>query len=134
MKEQPIDDEVKLGSKFYESFTPGARSYLDKTVKEYADKLVVEANNIEKMEHTGGGHAEITAAHVEEAKWVSIRRIRKKAASSKWPVVLRMIQIAMSAVIGIGASNFFQTWGALMCVGGILFGSISLIIEREIDR
>ena len=47
---------------------------------------------------------------------------------------VRVVQVLMAAVTGIGASNFSQQWGALLCVGGVLLGSISLVVERELDR
>jgi len=128
------DKEHLLATEFYSGLTDGARQYFDCSVKEYADKLLNEATNIEKMEHAGTGDPEITAAHVEEAKWVIIRRLRRTNSSSKWVVALRISQTLAAGATGVGASNFSQTWGAVMCVAGIFLGSLMLIIEREVSR
>lgn len=85
------------------------------------------------MTHSAGD-AEITAAHVEEAKWVIIRRLRRATSSSKWLVVLRIGQTLAAGASGVGASNISQTWGAVMCVAGISLGALMVIIEREISR
>jgi hypothetical protein len=113
---------------------PGAKAYFLNTVQEYAQGLLSQSQSIEEMEHTGSGPAEITAAYVGEAKWVLIRRQRQRARSSRWVVFTRIVQVLMSTLVGIGASNFSQTWGAIMCVGGVLGGSIALLVEREISR
>jgi hypothetical protein len=130
-----IDDKKNfLPIELYESLTDGARRYFYCSVKEYADKLLNEATNIEKMERAGTGDPEITAAHVEEAKWVIIRRLRRSSSKLKWVVALRLGQTLGACAIGVGASNFSQTWGAVMCVISIFFGSLMLIFEREISR
>lgn len=115
-------------------FTPGAQDYFVASVTSYADRLAAESRSIERMEHTGDGPAEITAAHVEEAKWVLVRRMRRKVASSRWVVVLRLGQAATAALVGIGTSNLTQSWGAILSIVAILLGSIALIAEREMSR
>jgi hypothetical protein len=117
-----------------QGFTPGAGSYFEKTVAEYGDKLASESRSIERMEHAGGGPAEITAAHVEEAKWVLVRRLRRGARQSNLLVVVRIAQTLTAVAVGIGAANFAQAWGGVMCVVGVLIGSLSVVIEREMTR
>ena len=126
--------ELRLGAYFYTDLTDGAKQYFNCTVKEYADKLLSESSNIEKMEHAGTGDAEITAGHVEEAKWVLIRRLRRTTGQSKWAVVARIGQTLMVAAVGVGASNFGQTWGSVLCLVGVFIGSILLVVEREVTR
>ena len=128
------ENQIVIGIAYLSNLTEGAIDYFTQAVKEYAERLKRESENIEYMEHTGEGPPEITAAHVQEAKWVSLRRMRRRATSSKWNAILRLGQLVMSTVVGIGASNFTQTWGALMCVIGVLMGSILLIAERELTR
>ena len=113
---------------------PGGKAYFEQAVQQYATMLLAEAKNIEDMEHTGSGPAEITAAHVEEAKWVLVRRQRRKVAQGRWVVALRAGQLVASTVMGIGASNLSQTWGALSTVGGVLMASLLFVIEREMSR
>lgn len=129
-----IVGEVNGSATVYKILTPNAQAYFDKCVREYEDRLLSESTNIEAMEHTGSGPPEVTAAHIEEAKWVLIRRLRRRTGSSKRVAALRIGQILMSAVVGIGSSNFNTTWGALMCVVGILLFSMLLMIEREVVR
>lgn len=123
-----------LPPRFYAGLTDGATRYFDGAVREYADKLLSEASSIEKTEHTGSGEAEITAAHVEEAKWVLIRRLRRSAGHSRWVVVVRIGQTVAAAAVGVGASNFSQTWGAVLCLVGVFIGSILMVAERELTR
>lgn len=96
--------------------------------------LLSEASNIEEMEHTGSGPAEITAAHVEEAKWVLRRRQRNRSRNAAWLVILRIAQVALSIVIGIGASNLKEAWGPIASVAGGLTAAVLFIVEREITR
>lgn len=131
----PITGEpLTLEFVFYSDLTVGAKRYFNCAVHEYAEKLTSESRNIEQMEHTGDGAPEITAAHVEEAKWVLIRRLRRSTTKGKWPVVCRIGQTLAATVIGIGASNFSKTWGSVICLLGVVLGSLLLVIEREISR
>ena len=129
-----VVEKVRDSAIDYSALTPGARAYFDKSVREYADRLLSESTNIEGMEHTGSGPPEVTAAHVEEAKWVLIRRLRSRARSSKRVAFLRIAQVLMSTVVGIGASNINDTWGVLLCLCGVVFFSMFLVLEREIVR
>jgi len=117
-----------------EEFVPGAKSYFRETVANYTQQLFNEAKGIEQLEHTGSGPTEITAAHVEEAKWVLLRRSRRQARNSRWVAAIRVGQVISSAAVGIGASNFSYNWGAITCIVSVLFGSLLLLVEREISR
>jgi len=117
-----------------DELTSSAREYFEQAVSEYAQRLLSAAKNIERMERVGAGPAEITGAHVEEAKWVCLRRMRRAASPSRASILLRFVQLAASAVVTIGAASFGETWGALMCVGGISLGFAALLIERELQR
>lgn len=128
------ETEILIDSSYLTNLTEGAIDYYSSAVKEYAERLKREAQSIENMEHTGQGPPEITAAHVEEAKWISLRRMRLNTSSTKWNIFLRFGQLGSSIFVGIGASSFDETWGALLCVGGVLFGSLFLIVERELTR
>lgn len=118
----------------YSQLVPGGREYFVKSIREYTEQLFNEAKNIEDIEHAGSGPPEITAAHVEEAKWVLIRRRRRQARSTRWTVILRIGMVLMSAAVGIGASNFTKSWGAVLCVVCVFIGSMLLVVEREITR
>lgn len=131
---QVLNQSENLAEASTSCFTDGGKEYLRNAVQEYADRLINESRNIEQMEHTGQGDPEITGAHVEEAKWVLIRRLRRSSLKCRWIFTVRIGQAIMVAVVGIGASNFKETWGALMCVGGVFACSILLLVERELTR
>lgn len=116
------------------NFTPGGRAYLITTVQEYGQMVISESKNIEQLEHTGLGPLEITAGHVEEAKWVLIRRQRRRLRHSNWITAMRIGQAFMSLAIGIGASNFAQLWGSVLCVVSVLVVATLFVVEREISR
>ncbi|SRR5258708_25241791 len=113
---------------------PGAKEAFQKTISEYAEMLFAEAKNIEDMEHAGSGPPEITAPHVEEAKWVLVRRGRRRSAHGNWVAVVRIAQLVATTLVGIGASNLKETWGTLLTVGGVLAASLLFIVERELTR
>jgi hypothetical protein len=129
-----ISEIMGLDTRDYTELIPGGREYFNAAVKSYSQQLFSEAKNIEQIEHAGDGPPEITAAHVEEAKWVLVRRQRRQVRSSRWLFVLRVGQVLSSAAIGIGASNFSQTWGSVLCVVGVFLVSMFLLIERELTR
>ena len=131
---EPEDGGIGLPAHFYSGLTDGARRYFGCAVKEYADKLLSESKGIEKMEHAGTGEAEITAAHVEEAKWVLVRRLRRSAGLSKWVIAIRIVQTIVAALVGVGASNFSEKWGSVLCIVGVCIGSVLLVVERELTR
>jgi hypothetical protein len=86
------------------------------------------------MDHTGQGPAEITAAHVEEAKWVLVRRLRRKAVSTARVAVLRVTQLVLTLLVGVGASNVKELWGALMSLLAVVGAAIVWVVEREYTR
>ena len=113
---------------------PGASVYFDAAVREYAEMLFAEARNIEDLDHTGSGPAEITAAHVEEAKWLLARRHRRRARHSGKLALLKIGQLAVSVFIGVGASNIKESWGAVMMTVAVVVGALLFIAERELTR
>ena len=117
-----------------EKLIPGAKFHFKDAVASYTQQLFTEAKGIEALEHTGSGPTEITAAHVEEAKWVLLRRARRQARHSRWVAAIRVGQVVASAAVGIGASNFSHQWGAITCIISVLFGSLLLLVERELYR
>jgi hypothetical protein len=128
------DTNLVIDSCDSQHLVPGARIYFADAVRNYAEQLFTEAKGIEKLEHTGDGPPEITAAYVEEAKWVLLRRLRRRSKSTCWLALLRTGQFLSSAGMGIGASNFAVTWGSVMCLVSVLLGSMFLFVEREIGR
>jgi len=127
-------DQFGLSATDYAQLVPGGRDHFLANVQDHAQQLFNEARNIEEMEHTGPGQPEITAAHVEEAKWVLVRRQRRRARGTRLIFPLRAGQAVTTALVGIGASNFDQTWGALLCIGAVFLGSMLLLVEREFTR
>ncbi len=111
--------------------TDNARDHLGKALDEYKEKLLREAKAIEQLEHTGHGPAEITAAHVEEARWVTIRRMRRSVKSG-WLVSLsRIIQYIAAILAGIGGSNLAETWGVIMAMAAVAIGCGFFMVERQ---
>ena len=132
-KELP-EELLGLGAKDYKLLVPGAREYFAAAVNEYAERLLSQAKSIEESEHIGPGPAEITAAHVAEAKWVLIRRQRRQAQRRGWITFVRVIQTSMATLTGVGASYFSQRWGVILLLCSMFIGLISLVAERELDR
>lgn len=120
---------VELSEELYEHLSDNARKELDSAVAEYAAKVVSEARNIENMEHVGDPPPEITGAHIQEAKWVSLRRLRVHAQALRGGIVLRSFQLIATLVLGLGLANYSEWWGPLTVIAGVLIASISLIIE-----
>jgi hypothetical protein len=127
-------NQIIVGNSLLVNQTPTAKEVFKRAVTEYAERLKLEAQNIEHMEHTGNGPPEITGAHVEEAKYVSIRRMRLRALSKRKTIPLRLGQIAMTAAAGVGASNISDLWGSGLCVGGIVVGLVLFVVENNINR
>jgi hypothetical protein len=140
-KRSASDETPEASDSFYgldggdiSKLVPGAKSHFKGAIASYSQQLFNEAKGIEQLEHTGSGPTEINAAHVEEAKWVLLRRARRQAKHSGWVGTLRVGQVVSSAALGIGASNFSHDWGAITCIIAVLFGSLLLLVERELSR
>jgi hypothetical protein len=123
-----------LPEELFTHLTIGANNYFLAVVKEYAGRLKAEALNIERMEHVGDGPAEITTGHIEEAKWVLIRRLRTKALVSKKLFLPRIIQYVSTFLIGIGGSNFNENWGSILTIISLAIGFIAYFVEQEFSR
>ncbi len=116
----------------FDCLTENGRSHFDSAVKEYANKLYAEAKSIEEVEHAGHGLPEITAAHIEEAKWVTIRRLRRTVRYKGFLITVRISQFIAAALAGVGGSNVKEIWGTIILILGIAIGAASFIVEREI--
>lgn len=114
--------------------TPNASEHLAAAVQEYAEKLFREAAGIESLEHTGDGGPEITAAHVEEASWVLIRRLRRRLRHGGWIAFLRFLQALSVAFVGYGLSDLSTGLGAGSFGGGVIVGALALVIEQNLAR
>src|SRR5580700_343533 len=79
-----FDDKAELMH-----LTPPSLTYVTRRLGEFGLQVLREARSIERTEHVGSGPPEITAAHIEEAWWVSRRRIRR----SKHPIVGAMARV-----------------------------------------
>lgn len=130
----PEQAEHSIPLNFFHGFTPSASEYYFQAITEYAERLKSESLNIEKMEHVGEGLPEITTAHIEEAKWVLIRRLRRRASLSKKILVPRFFQYAATLLLGLGASNYSQLWGSLLTLVSLTVGFIAFAVETENSR
>lgn len=119
---------------FRTEFTTSGVGAFDRCVRQYAQRLEAESKNIESMEHVGDGPPEITGAHVEEAKWVLVRRMRLRNLSTRGIVACRIVQAASSLIVGIGTSNLGTQWGPILSLVSLAVGFAALMIETEISR
>ena len=123
------EQDIKVGGKYLQYLSQAAQESFQRFVIEYANRLRHETENLEKSEHIGDGPPEITGAHVEDAKVITLRRMRKSSSSTIWNAIVRLVQFMAIALIGVGASNFTELWGSVICVVGILLGAIFIVIE-----
>ena|ERR1700676_1056879 len=109
-------------------------TFLTTCLGEFSLQVLREARSIERTEHVGSGPPEIIAAHIEEAWWVSRRRIRR----SKHPtggVVVRVAQAFGIVGFGVGASNLkSEWWGPWVFVGCAVATCIAFLIEVHLQR
>jgi hypothetical protein len=89
--------------------------HLKNRLGDFCAQVLREARSIERAEHVGTGPPEITAAHIDEAWWVSRRRIRH-AKHPVWNAIARLVEVCGVAGLGIGASNLKATWGPTLFV------------------
>lgn len=115
-------------------FTVTAQGYFDEVVNEYVERLEAESKNIEKLERVGDGPAEITAAHVEEAKWILLRRMRRRAIASKGMYACRGLQLASAVVVGVSTSYLTQVWGGALGMVAVAVGFCALMWEVDLTR
>jgi hypothetical protein len=120
--------------KALEGLLPSSLNHLQIRLGEFCQQVVREARSIERTEHAGAGPAEIIAAHIDEAWWVSRRRIRR----SKHPTggaIVRIVQALGIAGFGVGASNLKSaSWGPWVFVGCAVVTCIAFLIEVHLQR
>jgi hypothetical protein len=108
--------------------------HLSNRLGDFAVQVLREARSIETTEHVGSGPPEITAAHIDEAWWVSRRRIRR----SKHPilgVIIRVMQAFGIAGFGVGISFLKTTWwGAWVFAGCTLGTFLAFLLEVYVQR
>jgi hypothetical protein len=126
--------DVAVSETDFELLVPGGQDFFQRAVSDYGESLFAEAKSIEGMEHTGSGPPEITAAHVDEARWVLARRRRIHATHSKWAAFTRIAQLLATTTLGVGASNLKDTWGAVLSLVSVLIAALLFILERELTR
>src|SRR5258708_31834581 len=74
-------------------------THLTRRLGEFSLQVLREARSIEHTEHVGSGPPEITAAHIDEAWWVSRRRIRR----SKHPILGAVARVTQAfGIAGFG--------------------------------
>jgi hypothetical protein len=106
--------------------------HLQMRLSEFGTQVLKEARSIEHTEHVGSGAPEITAAHIDEAWWVSRRRIRR----SKHPVLIaamRIIETFGSAGVGIAATHLKDNWGAGLFIASTLFTVGAFLLEAQVS-
>ncbi|MGA2475351.1 MAG: hypothetical protein ABSF73_01905 [Terriglobia bacterium] len=123
--------EIQLDVVALEALTTASVPHLRRRVKDFVDRVLKEARSIEEAEHVGSGPPEITAAHIDEAWWVSRRRVRR----SRHPMAkagARAAQLFGGAGFGIGATHLQQTWGAALFIVSTLVLLGALLLEGHL--
>ena len=108
-------------------------NHLKNRMSDFCGQVLKEARSIERAEHVGSGPPEITAAHIDEAWWVSRRRIRR----SKHPVLntaARLLEVCGVAGFGIAASNLKLPWGPIVLVGSAVATIVAFLGEGYLAR
>jgi len=109
-------------------------TYLTRRLGEFVLQVLREARSIEHAEHVGSGPPEITAAHVDEAWWVSRRRIRRSR-HPIWGAVVRVAQAFGIAGFGVGVSNLkLAWWGPWVFAGSAVATCVAFLIEVHLQR
>jgi hypothetical protein len=115
------------------NLTDASKVHLRNRLGDFAAQVLRESRSIERAEHVGSGPPEITAAHIDEAWWVSRRRIRH----SRHPILsvcTRFVQAAGLAGFGIGATSLKQAWGPEVFVVSALAVVAGILIEAYLAR
>lgn len=109
-------------------------AHLKSRLGDFSAQVLREARMIERAEHVGSGPPEITAAHIDEAWWVSRRRIRR----TKHPLLnalARFVEVCGVAGFGIGATSLTtKSWGPLLLVGSAITTVVAFLGEGYLAR
>jgi len=114
--QQIAEAVVNLPDDIKNKFTDVAITELNKAVSEYARKLISEAESEERLQLNATKTVEITAQIVDSAKWQIVSKMRRRARHYKLLLVLQMVMGVLMIPIGIGASNFDESWGQWLCI------------------
>jgi hypothetical protein len=113
--------------------TESSKNHLKARLQEFATQVVNEAHAIEKSEHVGQGAPEVTAAHIDEAWWVTRRRVRKSRHPAR-AIFARLCEILGSAGFGVAASSLSQWWGPSLLVASTVAILSGFLIETYNSR
>lgn len=108
--------------------TTSSRSHLCKLMESFAAQVVKEAKAIEQNDHAGKGPPEVTAAHIEEAWWVTRRRVRR-ARNTTLLVSLRAFETLGAAGIGVGMTNYHANWGIFTFMACLFVTCAAYVLE-----
>jgi hypothetical protein len=130
---QKLDLQLTDGQAL-QHLTDPSITHLKNRLSDFSGQVLREARLIEKAEHVGSGPPEITAAHIDEAWWVSRRRIRR----SKHPILnalARLTEVCGVAGFGIGASNLTaKSWGPTLFIISAIATIVAFLGEGYLAR
>ncbi len=139
-KPEPIS--VRLdGVDGLDHLTVNSRSHLEGRIRDFTVQVIAEAKAVEQREHAGKGPPEVTAAHIDEAWWVTRRRIRH-AKHPVLQVLARGLETFGAAGIGVGASVFLSSgatdfqkkWSPLVFIASCLVTMGAFLLEVYTSR
>ena len=122
-----IKATVCLPNEVSAKFIGESKTVLNEVVSEYARRLVSEAESEERLQIGATKTVEITAQIVESAKWQLIHKMRRKAKHAGWLLTFQILMGLLTIPIGIGASNFGERWGLILCLV-CAFAYLSILI------
>jgi len=124
---------VELTSETVTFLTTNSVNHIQMRLSDFAKQVLQEARAIEKTEHVGKGSPEITAAHIDEAWWVTRRRIRR----ARHPALMGLCRIVEgfgTLAVSVGATNLKSTWGIALFVGSVLVTATAYVVELQLAR
>lgn len=126
VRPQPIIEERILTDA---GFINSGRSKYQEMVKAFSEELfeksvlVCEANNHET-------EREVTGEHVNRATHIIYGKTINKP--DKWSLILQIVELVLTAAVGVGASNLKEIWGAITFGVCLALAVMSFVVRNVV--
>ena len=110
-----------------------AQTEYERCIRDYADALLSEAQDLEIRDRVPGAPAEVTARMVNDAD-LNVRRNRHRRRASPVVVIMQLVTAAALIAVGVATNNLDKTWGQILFAVSVAIAMIAQLIALSREQ